>query len=61
LPASEPILAEISRYRESLDAEITEGLEGAPREALVDALLHIKTKLTTEPTGDDAKLAMAGE
>jgi len=60
LPAAEPILAEISRYREGLYAEIAEGLSVAEREALVDSLLHIKTKLTSEPA-DDAELAMAGE
>jgi MarR family transcriptional regulator for hemolysin len=60
LPASEPIITEIAQYREGLDAEITEGLFGPAREALVDALLHIKTKLAAEPT-DGAKLAMAGE
>jgi MarR family transcriptional regulator for hemolysin len=60
LPASEPILKEIARYRENLDAEITEGLFGPARDALVDALLHIKAKLAAEPA-DGAKLAMAGE
>ena len=60
LPASEPIIKEIAQYREGLDAEITEGLFGPAREALVDALLHIKMKLAAEPT-DGAKLAMAGE
>jgi MarR family transcriptional regulator for hemolysin len=61
LPASEPILKEIARYRENLDAEMTEGLFGPAREALVDALLHIKMKLAAEPTDGGAKLAMAGE
>jgi len=61
LPASEPIIKEIARYREGLDAEITEGLFGPAREALVDALLHIKMKLAAEPTDGGAKLAMAGE
>jgi len=60
LPASEPIIKEIAQYREGLDSEITEGLFGPAREALVDALLHIKMKLAAEPT-DGAKLAMAGE
>ena len=61
LPAAEPILAEITRSREFLDAEITEGLHGPAREALVDALLHIKMKLNAEPDDDGAKLAVAGE
>ncbi len=59
LPAAEPILSEITRSREHLDAEITDGLFGPAREALVDALLHIKTKLAEH--GDDPKLVMAGE
>ncbi len=39
LPASKPILAEIMRYRDGLDAEISDGLDGPAREAFVDALL----------------------
>jgi len=50
----------IARYRENLDTEINDGLSGPAREAFVDALLHIKTKLTAEPA-HDAKLAVAGE
>jgi MarR family transcriptional regulator for hemolysin len=60
LPAAEPVLVQITRSREYLDAEITDGLYGPAREALVDALLHMKSKLTTEPD-DGAKLAVAGE
>ena len=60
LPAAEPVLVQITRSREYLDAEITDGLYGPAREALVDALLHMKTKLTTEPD-NGAKLAVAGE
>jgi DNA-binding MarR family transcriptional regulator len=60
LPASRPILTEISRYRAALDAEITGGLDEKTHQALIDALLHIKSKLTAEPA-DTAKLAVAGE
>jgi MarR family transcriptional regulator for hemolysin len=60
LPASKPILTEIARYRENLDAEISDGLSGPARETFVDALLHIKSKLTAEPA-NNAKLAAAGE
>lgn len=60
LPASRPILAEIARYRENLEAEIADGLDAAARETFVDALLHIKSKLTAEPA-QNAKLAVAGE
>jgi DNA-binding MarR family transcriptional regulator len=59
LPASKPILAEIARYRQNLDAEISDGLDGPARETFVDALLHIKSKLTAEPA-NEAKLAAAG-
>ncbi len=60
LPAAQPILTEITRYKASLDAEITEGLDEKMRESLVDALLHMKSKLTAEPV-EHAKLAVAGE
>jgi MarR family transcriptional regulator for hemolysin len=59
LPAAQPILTEISRYKASLDAEITEGLDENTREKLVDTLLHIKSKLTAE-AAEPAKLAVAG-
>jgi len=49
LPAAKPILAEITKYREGLDAEISDGFDETSRNALVDALLHVKTKLTAEP------------
>ena len=51
LPASKPILEEIARYREILHDELTGGLDAAAHEALIDALLHIKNKLTIEATG----------
>ncbi|HVZ91048.1 MAG TPA: MarR family transcriptional regulator [Rhizomicrobium sp.] len=60
LPASRPILAEIARYRDRLDAELNDGLEPAAREAFVNVLLHIKAKLTADPPGE-MKLAAAGE
>lgn len=60
LPAAQPILTEITRYKASLDAEITDGLDEERRENLVDALLHMKSKLTAEPA-EHAKLAVAGE
>jgi DNA-binding MarR family transcriptional regulator len=60
LPAATPILTEIARYRTGMYAEITDGLDEATLENLVDGLLHIKTKLTAEPAGG-ARLAVAGE
>ena len=60
LPAAAPILTEITSYRAGVEAEVTEGLNGAAREALIDTLLHIKTKLTAEPA-HDVGLVAAGE
>lgn len=60
LPAAKPILAKIAHYREALEGEISDGLNQSARDALVDALLHIKTKLTAEPA-TTAAVAAAGE
>ncbi len=60
LPAARPIVAEISRYRAALDTEIAGELDERTYQALIDALLHIKSKLTAEPA-EPAKLAVAGE
>ena len=59
LPAAQPILAKIAQAREALDEDIREGLDDDLRETVVDALLHIKTKLTAEPAVPAA--AAAGE
>src|SRR5438552_12855991 len=58
LPAAEPILKEIQRYKEELFREITEGLDEATVELVTNALLKMKTQLTMEPA---AKVAAAGE
>jgi DNA-binding MarR family transcriptional regulator len=58
LPASEPILKEIQRYKEELFREVTEGLDPATVELVTSALLQMKTQLTMEPA---AKIAAAGE
>jgi DNA-binding MarR family transcriptional regulator len=60
LPAAAPILAEIADYRGDLYAEISDGMDEPARAALVDSLLHIKTKLTAEPA-QHAVAAAAGE
>jgi DNA-binding MarR family transcriptional regulator len=60
LPAARPMLAEISRYRAALDTEMTGELDEKAHQGLIDALLHIKSKLTAEPA-EPAKLAVAGE
>src|SRR3954471_4818204 len=48
LPAAQPILEEITSYRDALLDEITEGIDEPARIALVDALLHMKNRLTAE-------------
>jgi MarR family transcriptional regulator for hemolysin len=58
LPASEPILKEIQRYKQELFREVTEGLDEATVEIVTSALLKMKSKLTMEPA---AKIAAAGE
>jgi MarR family transcriptional regulator, transcriptional regulator for hemolysin len=58
LPASEPILKEIQRYKEELFREVTEGLDQATVDLVTAALLKMKTQLTMEPA---AKIAAAGE
>jgi len=60
LPAAEPILKEIARYRDVLDAEITQDLDDTMRENFVDGLLYIKARLTAQPE-DGAKFAASGE
>jgi MarR family transcriptional regulator, transcriptional regulator for hemolysin len=58
LPAAEPILKEIQQYKAELFREITEGLDADTVEIVTDALLKMKSRLTTEPA---PKVAMAGE
>jgi MarR family transcriptional regulator, transcriptional regulator for hemolysin len=58
LPASEPILKEIQRYKQELFREVTEGLDEATVELVTSALLKMKSQLTMEPA---AKIAAAGE
>jgi MarR family transcriptional regulator for hemolysin len=60
LEAAEPILEEISCYRDELLAEVTEGLDPVKQAALVDSLLHIKNKLTADGASSQ-RLDMAGE
>lgn len=60
LPAAQPILEEITSYRDALSEQILDGLDEHTRDALVDALLHIKNKLTSEEF-DLPRLEAAGE
>jgi DNA-binding MarR family transcriptional regulator len=57
LPASQPILKEIHRYKDDLFSGLTEGLDESALELVTTVLLHMKDKLTTEP----GKLSAAGE
>ena len=58
LPAAQPILVEIQRYKHDLLDELTDGLDEATIAAVIEALLHMKARLTTEPP---AKAVAAGE
>jgi MarR family transcriptional regulator for hemolysin len=58
LPAAEPILTEIQRYKEELFGEVTEGLDAETLETVTRALLRMKTQLTMEPA---PRHAAAGE
>ena len=60
LPAAQPIVDEITSYRDTLLEEILDGLDENARVALVDALLHIKNKLTSDDF-DIPRLKAAGE
>ena len=57
LAASQPILDEILRYKNSLFEEITAGLDEKTLETVVGTLLHMQEKLAAEP----GKSAAAGE
>ncbi len=51
LPASAPVLAAIQNYKTALEDYVTEGLDKSVQEAVIDALLHMKSKLAMEATG----------
>jgi len=56
LPGAQPIIDEISRYKDELHAELAQNVSGDDYKRVVDALLTIKENLSASP-----KLAMAGE
>jgi DNA-binding MarR family transcriptional regulator len=56
LPAAQPILDEINRYKDLLHAEIVQGLGTGEAVRVVDTLLRMKNNLAAEP-----KVALAGE
>lgn len=49
LPDAAPVLAEITKSREVLGAELLEGVDPEVRSQMVDALLRMKNNLTAEP------------
>jgi MarR family transcriptional regulator, transcriptional regulator for hemolysin len=58
LPAAEPILQAIQRYKDELLRDTTEGLDEATMEIVTEALLKMKARLIQEPA---PKVALAGE
>lgn len=60
LPAAEPILLEIARYRDVLLKQITAGVNDKTLNGLVDALLQLKDNLTSA-SADEHNVAAAGE
>lgn len=59
LPATEPVLGEIGRYREELIGELLRGVEPSERNALADTLLRIKNNLNAE-TAEPPRLVAGG-
>lgn len=57
LESAQPVLDEIRRYKNSLFADVTAGLDEKAIETVVHTLLHMKERLATEP----GKTAGAGE
>lgn len=57
MPAAEPILAEIQRYKDDLFGELTDGLDKETIETVTNALLHMKAQLTTEAPARRAEAA----
>ena len=58
LPAAKPVLADIQAYKTELTQMLTAGLPPKAVETMVDTLLHMKNKLTTEAADE---IAAAGE
>lgn len=50
LPAAEPILKEFQIYKDVLFREVTEGLDPQTIAMVTDAMLHMKARLSTEPS-----------
>ena len=57
LASAKPVLADIQVYKAELTALLTAGLEPGAVETMVNVLLHMKSKLTTEPADDESGAA----
>jgi MarR family transcriptional regulator for hemolysin len=51
LPAAEPVLAAIQDYKTALQDYLTEGLDEEVQKTVIEALLHMKNKMTMETAG----------
>jgi MarR family transcriptional regulator, transcriptional regulator for hemolysin len=51
MPEAAPLLAAIDDYRRALREFMTDGLPEAMQNSVIEALLHMKTKLTAENSG----------
>lgn len=58
LPAAAPIIAAIQDYKVALEEYMTAGLDQSVQDGLIDALVHMKTKLVMET---ETPLRVAGE
>lgn len=58
LPAAEPILAEIARYKNQIRDELAQGLDPADWAAAVKVLHHIKDKLTADVAAEEPPAAV---
>lgn len=50
LPAAQPVVDKITKYRESMNDELLQDIPPDVREHLIDALLHMKNHLTDTET-----------
>jgi len=60
MPAATPILVEISKHKNAIFSDLTDGIDKATLATMLEGLLQMKTKLTAEPATEPA-LAVAGE
>ncbi|MDE2630972.1 MAG: MarR family transcriptional regulator, partial [Alphaproteobacteria bacterium] len=58
LPAAEPILAEIARYKNQIRDDLAQGLDPADWAAAAKVLYHIKDKLTADVAAEEPPAAV---